>query len=96
MNILKWEPIKKLKMKQIIMCSMRGTKAAYSAYVFKNWITENKQMKSFVSKSEGQKISSCKGTNTLWIKKQPKKNPNLTTKRVMAVNRGTRRIVIEN
>jgi hypothetical protein len=74
---------------------MRGTKAAYSAYVFKNWITENKQMKSFISKS-GQKISSCKGTNTLWIKKQPKKNLNLPTKRVMAVNRGTRRIVIEN
>ncbi len=75
---------------------MRGTKSSHSTYVFKNWITENKQMKSFISKSEGQKISSCKGTNTLWIRKQPKKTPDFPTKRVMAVNRGTRGILIEN
>ena len=85
-----------MKVNQIIMSSMRGTKYVHSERVFKNWITENKQLKSFVSKSEGQKISSCKGTQTLWIKKQPKKTPDFPTKRIMTVNRGTRRTIIEN
>jgi hypothetical protein len=78
------------------MCSMRGTNSVRSERVFKKWITENKELKSFLSKSEGQKISSCKGTNTILIKKQPKKALNFPTKRIMTVNRGTRRIIIEN
>ncbi len=78
------------------MCSMRGTKSNHSERIFKNWITENKQLKSLISESEGQKISSCKGTTTVWIKKQPKKVSGLTIKRVLVVNKGTRRIIIGN
>jgi len=79
-----------------MMCSMRGTKSVSSERVFKKWITENKQSKSFVSKlNDGQKISSCKGTKTLWIKTQPKKVSGLSIKRVLVINKGTRRIVVE-
>ena len=85
-----------MNMSQIIMCSMRGTKSVNSERIFKNWITENKQLKSFLSKSEGQKISSCKGTNTFWIKKQPKRVLGLPTKRVLVVDKGTRRIIVQN
>ena len=69
---------------------MRGTKSIFSTCDFKNWITENKQFQSFVSKSVEQKIPSCKGTNTLWIKKKPKKTPYFPTKKVLTFDRGTR------
>lgn len=78
------------------MNSMKGTNSVHSERIFKKWISENKQLESFLAKSEGQKISSCKGTNTFWIKKLAKKIPDFTTKRVMVVNKGTRRIIIEN
>ena len=74
---------------------MRGTNSVHSERVFKKWITENKQLKSFLSKSEGQKISSCKGTTTTWIKKQPKKTLNFPIKRVLVVDKGTRRIIVQ-
>jgi hypothetical protein len=83
-------------MNQIIMSSMRGTKSSQAECVFRNWITENKQLKSVVSKTDGQKISSCKGTNTLWIKKQPQITSDLPTRRVIVVDKGTRRLVVEN
>jgi hypothetical protein len=76
---------------------MRGTNSVHSECVLKKWINENKQVKSFLSKLDyGQKISSCKGTSTIWIKKQPKKVSGLPTKRVLVLDRGTRRIIVEN
>ena len=77
------------------MSSMRGTKPFFDERIFKKWITENKQMKSFVSKGdEGQKISCCKGTTTLWIKKQQNKAPTLPQRRVLVINKGTKRIIV--
>ena len=82
-------------MSRILTCSLRGTKSNYSDNVFKKWITENKQWKSLISKKEkGQKISSCKGIHSIWIKKQPKITPEFTTPQILIVNRGTRRIII--
>jgi len=82
-------------MSRIITCSLRGTKSNYSETIFKKWITENKQLKSFISKKEkGQKITSSKGTKFLWIKKQPKITPEFPIKQILVVNRGTRRIII--
>jgi len=82
-------------MTRIITCSLRGTKSNYSENVFKKWITENKQLKSFISKKEnGQKISSSKGTTSLWIKQKQKITPDFPIKQILVVNRGTSRIII--
>ena len=82
-------------MTRIITCSLRGTKSNYSENVFKKWITENKQLKSFISKKEnGQKISSSKGTTSLWIKQKQKITPDFPIKQILVVNRGTSKIII--
>jgi len=74
---------------------LRGTKLNYSENIFKKWISKNKQLKSFISKKEnGQKISSCKGTKTLWIKQKQKNTPDFPIKWILVVNRGTSRIII--
>ena len=82
-------------MSRIITCSLRGTKSNYSKTIFKKWITENKQLKSFISKKEnGQKISSCKGTKTLWIKQKQKITSDFPIKWILVVNRGTSQIIV--
>ena len=79
------------------MSSLRGTKSVFEEILFKKWFNENKKIRSVISKQkEGQKISSCKGTKTLWIKKQPKKELEIPFKRVFLSGRGTKRIVVSN
>ena len=82
-------------MSQILVSSLRGTKSNFSENVLKKFVTENKQLKSYISKKEeGQKISSCKGTKSLWIKQQSKKTHLFPFKQILVINRGTRQIII--
>jgi len=82
-------------MSKILTSSLRGTKSNLSENASKKFVTENKQLKSFISKNEmGQKISSCKGTKPIWIKQQPKKTHLFPFKQILVINRGTRQIMI--
>lgn len=82
-------------MKKILLCSLRGTKSNLSENVFQKFFTENKQSIRFISKKEeGQKITSCRGTKSLWIKQQAKKIPPFPIKQILVINRGTGQIII--
>lgn len=81
---------------KIILSASRGTRSVYSESDSRHWISENKPVSSIISKSEeGQKISAFKGTNVIRIN-QRLKIPQIPTKRVRILNKGTQRKIIEN
>ena len=78
-------------MSKICMNNQRGTSRFYSDNMTQPRFEKNNQITRFSSKKEGQKISTQRGTKSLWIsKKENLAIPNHYT--MLVVNRGTRRL----
>lgn len=78
-------------MTNVRICCNKGTKIMNSELNPSNWFIHNKNTQSKISHDgNGSKITSSKGTNSLWIKKLPKLET-IQTSKVVIHNRGTKR-----
>ena len=78
-------------MTNIRICCNKGTKTMNSEVSPSNWFIHDKTTQSKISKDgNGHRITSSKGTQSLWIAKLPKLET-ISTPMIMVHNRGTKR-----
>jgi hypothetical protein len=74
------------------ICCNKGTKIIDSDLNTSNWFVNNKNIQSRISlENNGPKITSSKGTKSLWIRQLPKIET-VPSLKVVIHNRGTKRL----
>ncbi len=80
-------------MKKIRICCNKGTAFIESEPTQSKWFDHSKNLQSRIStEKKGQRVTSSKGSSTLWIEKTPKVVKYLP--KIIIGSRGTKRIVL--